>query len=156
MLNRVIVRPALREDIDTLVRFSSAMALETEGRQLEKTRLRQGTRAVLDSPDRGFYMVAELADRSPRRVVGQLLVTFEWSDWRNAVFWWIQSVYVDPEFRGRRIFSLLFNHLKDKAQTARNVAGLRLYVDKTNKKAREVYRSCGMLPSHYVFYETEF
>jgi GNAT superfamily N-acetyltransferase len=156
MLNRVIVRPALREDIDTLVRFSSAMALETEGRQLEKARLRQGTRAVLDSPDRGFYMVAELADRSPRKVVGQLLVTFEWSDWRNAVFWWIQSVYVDPEWRRRGVYRTMHRAILKRAKSRGDVCGVRLYVERENKTAKTVYGRVGLETSAYHVYENDF
>jgi GNAT superfamily N-acetyltransferase len=146
------IRKAEMSDSAAIADFNIRMALETENKELDPDAALRGVKAIFKDQHKGFYLLMTMGGR----IVGQLLVTPEWSDWRNKFFWWIQSVYVDPEFRGRRIFSLLFNHLKDKAQTARNVAGLRLYVDKTNKKAREVYRSCGMLPSHYVFYETEF
>jgi len=88
-LDRLIVRPARMEDVDMLVTFSAAMALETEGRRLDMDRLRRGTQRVFDSPTRGFYVVAELPQESSPGVIGQLLVTYEWSDWRDATFWWI-------------------------------------------------------------------
>jgi GNAT superfamily N-acetyltransferase len=156
MPNRLIVRPALQEDLDTLVRFSTAMARETEGRRLEQTRLRQGTQAVLDSPARGFYLVAELADRSPRRVVGQLLVTFEWSDWRNAVFWWIQSVYVDPAWRRRGVYRTLHRAILERAKRRGDVCGVRLYVERENKAAKAVYARVGLETSSYHMFESDF
>ena len=90
--DQLIVRPARSEDLEVLVRFSAAMALETEGRRLEEDRLNRGTLAVLESSVHGFYLVAEVRVEPSSNVVGQLLVTYEWSDWRNARFWWIQSV----------------------------------------------------------------
>lgn len=89
-IDRLIVRPALVEDVDVLVTFGAAMALETEGRRLDVDRLRRGTRRIFDSPTRGFYVVAELPQEPSPAVIGQLLVTYEWSDWRDATFWWIQ------------------------------------------------------------------
>lgn len=156
MLNRFIVRPALQEDLDTLVRFSAAMARETEGRRLEEARLRQGTQAVLDSPARGFYIVAELADRSLRRVVGQMLVTFEWSDWRNAVFWWIQSVYVDPAWRRRGVYRTMHRAIVKRAKSREDVCGVRLYVEGENRTAKAVYARVGLETSSYRVFEHDF
>src|SRR2546425_10308296 len=100
-LDRLIVRPARMEDVDMLVTFSAAMALETESRRLDMDRLRRGTQRVFDSPTRGFYVVAELPQESSPGVIGQLLVTYEWSDWRDATFWWIPNPYVHPDWRRR-------------------------------------------------------
>ena len=98
----LVIRPARIQDLDTLTRFSAAMALETERRTLDPLRLRQGTLTVLEEPHHGSFYVAEL--RNAHLVVGQLLITYEWSDWRNAQFWWIQSVYVDPGWRRRGVY----------------------------------------------------
>jgi len=156
MLNGLIVRPAMPEDVDALVRFSAAMALETEGRRLDETRLRRGTQAVLDSPSRGFYTVAELTDRSPRLVVGQLLVTFEWSDWRNATFWWIQSVYVDSAWRRQGVYRKMHESILEQARRQGDVCGIRLYVEGTNAVAKAVYEKVGLGNSSYHVFENDF
>ena len=156
MLNGLIIRPARTDDVDALVRFSAAMALETEGRRLDETRLRQGTQAVLDSPARGFYTVAELMDRSPRLVVGQLLVTFEWSDWRNATFWWIQSVYVDAAWRRRGVYRKMHESVLEQARRQGDVCGIRLYVEEANAVAKTVYEKVGLGDSSYHVFENDF
>lgn len=156
MLNGLIIRPAKTEDVDALVRFSAAMALETEGRRLDETRLRRGTQAVLDSPARGFYTVAELADRSPRLVVGQLLVTFEWSDWRNAAFWWIQSVYVDAAWRRRGVYRTMHESILEQARRRDDVCGVRLYVERENDVAKTAYARVGLTASTYHVFEDDF
>ena len=104
VLDHLKVRLATREDASTIASFSAAMALETEGRRLDPDRLYDGTIALLEFPDRGFFMVAELEQADDHQLLGQLMITYEWSDWRNAVFWWIQSVYVDPAWRRQRVF----------------------------------------------------
>ncbi|MSQ77569.1 MAG: N-acetyltransferase [Nitrospiraceae bacterium] len=156
MLNGLIIRSASTDDVDALVRFSAAMALETEGRRLDETRLRQGTQAVLDSPSRGFYTVAELMDRSPRLVVGQLLVTFEWSDWRNATFWWIQSVYVDAAWRRRGVYRKMHESVLEQARRQGDVCGIRLYVEVANAVAKTVYGKVGLGDSSYQVFENDF
>jgi GNAT superfamily N-acetyltransferase len=155
-LKDLVVRPAQPGDIDALVRFSAAMALETEGRSLDEARLRQGTQAVLDSPTRGFYIVAELTDRSPRLVVGQLLVTFEWSDWRNATFWWIQSVYVDRAWRRRGVYRAMHESILEQARRQGDVCGIRLYVEGANAVAKTVYEKVGLGDSSYHVFENDF
>ncbi len=154
-LNGLIIRPATPADVDVLVRFSAAMAKETEGRRLDLKRLREGTQAVLDSPARGFYVVAEVTDRSPR-VVGQLLVTFEWSDWRNAAFWWIQSVYVDPSWRRRGVYRTMHRAILERAKIRGDVCGVRLYVERENKTAKTVYAKIGLETSSYHVFENDF
>lgn len=156
MLKDLIVRQATRDDLDTLVRFSAAMALETEGRRLDEVRLRQGTQAVLESPARGFYAVAEVAERSPRLVVGQLLVTFEWSDWRNATFWWIQSVYVDEGWRRRGVYRTMHEAILRLAKERGDVCGVRLYVEGENDVAKAVYAKVGLNASSYRVFEEDF
>ena len=98
------IRLARPEDAATISSFSAAMALETEGRHLDLDRLHLGTIALIETPARGFFIVAELEQGDHRQLVGQLMVTYEWSDWRNGVFWWIQSVYVDPAWRRQSVF----------------------------------------------------
>lgn len=143
------IRPAKKEDTAALVEFNQAMALETEGKQLEAQILRSGVEAVFLDDDKGFYIVAEEAGR----IVGGLMVTFEWSDWRNGWFWWIQSVYILPKSRGKKIYSRLYDFAKSKAREQKNVCGFRLYVEKENEHAQAVYEKLGMEASHYLMYE---
>lgn len=152
----VTVRAAGPDDLDALVRFSAAMAFETEGRRLDQDRLRKGIAAVLDSPARGFYKVAEAGDRASREVVGQLLITFEWSDWRNATFWWIQSVYVDPVWRRRGIYRTLHQAILDEARGRGDICGVRLYVEGDNAVAKSVYKKVGISASSYHVFENDF
>lgn len=144
------IRLAKNEDAAALVRFNQAMALETEEKRLDEKILRGGVEAVLNHADKGFYTVAENAGGE---IIGGLLVTFEWSDWRNSWFWWIQSVYIVPEMRGKKIYSALYQFVKDKANERENVCGFRLYVERENERAQRVYEKLGMEASHYLMYE---
>jgi ribosomal protein S18 acetylase RimI-like enzyme len=150
------VRLAKREDAETIASFSAAMALETEGRRLDPDRLHEGTIALLESPDRGFFMVAELKQPNTRQIVGQLMITYEWSDWRNGSFWWIQSVYVDPTWRRQSVFRQMHEAVMASAKTGPNVCGVRLYVEESNGLAQAVYRRVGLTPSSYAMFETDF
>lgn len=143
------LRSAGPDDLDRIVLFNRAMARETEGRDLDRSVLRAGVEALLEDPERGTYYLAE---RDGEEVVGQLLVTTEWSDWRNAPIWWIQSVYVSREARREGVYRALHAHVRDRARAA-GAAGLRLYVDRDNRPARETYSRLGMRRSHYVMYE---
>jgi len=156
VLDHLIVRLARSEDAATIASFSAAMALETEGRRLDLDRLYDGTIALLESPDRGFFMVAELDQTNDRQLLGQLMITYEWSDWRNGVFWWIQSVYVDPAWRRRSVFRRMHETVMATAKTSPNVCGVRLYVEESNGAAQVVYRKVGLTPSSYAIYETDF
>ena len=146
------IRRATLRDMDVLVEFNAAMALETEGKSLDQRRLRDGVAPLIDGDDRGFYLVAE----ADGRVVGQLLVTHEWSDWRNAFFWWIQSVYVVSEWRRRGVYRRLHEYILEEARLRGDVCGVRLYVDRDNYVAQRVYSSLGMDRSHYDMFEIDF
>ena len=129
-----------------------ALAAETERVELDRDRLLLGVRAVLEDPAKGFYTVAE----TETTVVGQMMITFEWSDWRNGTFWWIQSVYVHPEYRRRGIFSRLYRNVLDEARNSGTVCGLRLYVEKENKQAQRTYQRLGMQKAIFDMYEVDF
>ena len=150
--SEIQVRRATFDDLETLMEFNAAMAQETEGKTLELKRLRSGVAALLVNDARGFYFVAE----GSGKVVGQLLITTEWSDWRNADFWWIQSVYVTPEFRRRGVYRILHNHVMAESRSRGDVCGLRLYVDRDNSVAQRVYASLEMRHSHYDLWEIDF
>jgi ribosomal protein S18 acetylase RimI-like enzyme len=156
VLDHLNVRLARPEDASTIASFSAAMALETEGRRLDLDRLYDGTIALLESPDRGFFMVAELEKADDRPLLGQLMITYEWSDWRNGAFWWIQSVYVDPAWRRRSVFRRMHETVMANAKTSPNVCGVRLYVEESNGAAQAVYRKVGLTPSSYTIFETDF
>lgn len=143
------IRIATAADTVSLVDFNQAMALETEGKSLDPNTLKSGVEAVFVDDKKGFYVVAE--DSS--EIVGGLMVTYEWSDWRAAWFWWIQSVYVLPETRGKAIYGRMYDFVKAKAVEHSNVCGFRLYVEKENLNAQKVYEKVGMDSSNYLMYE---
>jgi ribosomal protein S18 acetylase RimI-like enzyme len=143
------IRRATRRDAAALIAFNSALALETEGKVLMPQMIGAGVRGLLRRPDSGFYTVAELGGE----IIGALMVTKEWSDWRNGDFWWIQSVYVRPEHRRRGVYKRLYRHLQRLAARQRAVCGFRLYVERANRRAQATYRSLGMEPTHYLIYE---
>ena len=145
------IRPrfAIANDAGALFEFNQAMALETESRSLDPKTLRSGIERVLADPNHGFYVVADTG----RDIAGALLVTFEWSDWRNGWFWWIQSVYVRPAHRRRGVYRMLHEFVLDGARSAGNVVGLRLYVERANFPAQSTYAAMGMYETAYHMYE---
>ncbi len=143
------IRNATIDDTATITDFQMAMALETEQLKLNKELVTQGVVAVFNDPSKGKYFVAEAG----KTVVASTLLTPEWSDWRNLWVWWIQSVYVVPAYRGKKVFSKLYNHIKKLIHIDPDAAGLRLYVDLTNNNAREVYKAIGMNGEHYQLFE---
>lgn len=145
------IRLAHRDDTDALVEFNHAMAMETEGKGLDRDILRPGVEAVFSDRNKGFYVVAG----DDYGIVGGLMVTFEWSDWRNAWFWWIQSVYIKPEARGQHLYSRMYEFVKQLARDAGDVCGFRLYVEVDNLTAQRVYEAVGMKASQYSMYEEE-
>lgn len=146
------IRKATLADAPVVAEFNLRLAEETEQLHLNPQTVSAGVAAVLNDPANGLYFVAE-ADGA---VVGQLMVTYEWSDWRNGNLWWIQSVYVKPEFRSRGVFRALFEHLKSLARASHDVAGLRLYMHAENDRARRAYEHLGMQHSDYEIFEMDF
>jgi GNAT superfamily N-acetyltransferase len=145
------VRHAGAQDLEWLIAGNLALAEETERMRLDAETLRNGIRALLEARAPGRYWVAELDGR----VVGQLLITFEWSDWRNRMVWWIQSVYVVPDARGRDVLRTLYDTARREAM-AEGAGGLRLYVDNTNLPAQAAYAALGMNGDHYRVFEDMF
>jgi ribosomal protein S18 acetylase RimI-like enzyme len=150
--NHVVVRAATIADVDAIVAFNAAMAIETESKTLPPEILRAGVDAVFADPRRGFYRIAEVGGI----VAGCLMITFEWSDWRNGDWWWLQSVYVKPEFRRRGAFSALYGDIERAAQSTPGVVGVRLYVEKENRHAQNTYASLGMHEADYLMYAKNF
>jgi ribosomal protein S18 acetylase RimI-like enzyme len=146
----MIIRRAIQSDADSLIEFNQAMALETEGKKLDSRILEKGVKSVFADERKGFYAVAE----TNHKIVGGLMITFEWSDWRARWFWWIQSVYILPEFRGQGVYRRLYEFFTEQAKAQGVVCGFRLYVEKENLRAQKVYEKLGMESSHYLMYET--
>ena len=146
------IRAARGDDADFLAAGNIAMALEAEHKRLEPATVARGVRAVLDDPAHGRYFVAERDSRP----VGQLMITYEWSDWRNGRFWWIQSVYVLPQARRGGVFRALFRHLEELAKADPGVCGIRLYVERENARAQATYRHCGLEDAGYVLMEVDY
>lgn len=145
------IRRATEDDIPHIAEFNRAMALETEDVILDTEKLHQGVTEVFKRAESGFYIVAEVNNQ----VVGCLMITYEWSDWRNGNFWWIQSVYVKPDFRSRGIFKTLYKYIETLANQKDDIAGIRLYVHKDNSHAQNVYLKMGMSRTNYQLFEYE-
>lgn len=146
----LIIRDALESDIVQIAMNNIDLALETEGRSIDRDTALRGVEAVLRDEDKGYYLVAEICGK----ILGQCLVTREWSDWRNGYFWWVQSVFVDSRWRKKGVFSLIFDKLIEKAKESL-IVGIRVYVDRGNTTALEVYRSVGLKQSRYSMLEME-
>lgn len=142
------IRPARPTDLPHLVAWNAAMAWETEQRQLDRETLQRGVAGVFEQPRRGFYLIAERDGDA----VGGLLVTYEWSDWRDGDFWWIQSVYVQPDARRGGVFRALYEAVAQRASAA-GAVGVRLYVETENRRAQATYEGLGMQRCHYAMYE---
>ena len=149
MPDDLTIRRATVDDAETLARFNEAMAAETEDKTLDPDTVRAGVRAVFDKPEQAFYLVAE-RDGS---IIGSLMITTEWSDWRNANFWWIQSVYVRPAARRAGVYTALHREVRRRARDADGVCGLRLYVERDNAAAQAAYKELGMDAPPYRMYE---
>lgn len=144
----ISIRKATPGDAPSIIDFQLKMAWETENIRLVPEIVTKGVEAVFRDHSRGQYFVAE----SDNKVVASLLITYEWSDWRNSNVWWFQSVFVLPEFRRLGIFSRMYNHIRELAE-ANDIAGLRLYVETKNTRAQKTYEALGMSSGHYSFYE---
>jgi ribosomal protein S18 acetylase RimI-like enzyme len=147
------IRDASPADLEFIACGNEAMALETEHIRLDPATVRRGVDAALSNPAHGRYFIAEDADGAR---VGQLMVTYEWSDWRDGQFWWLQSVYVVPSARGRGVFKALYDHVEGLARSTPGVVGLRLYVEGDNLRAQRTYTRCGMLMRDYRFMEVDY
>lgn len=143
------VRVGTEAEIHSVVAFNRAMAWETEKKELPEQTVTEGVRGLLARPDLGFYLVA-FAEGKP---VGCLLVTYEWSDWRNSLWWWVQSVYVLPELRGKGLYKLLYNEVRRLAKEKGDVCGFRLYVERENRRAQQIYEHLGMREAQYLMFE---
>jgi len=146
------IREARPEDAQRIADYNRSMAWETEKKELDELTALKGVEAGLAQPNLCRYFVAEIDGR----VVGQAMITYEWSDWRNGELWWIQSVYVHPDHRQRGIFRALFQHIQQIAQNHPKSCGLRLYVETDNQIGKTVYSNLGMIDAGYQVYELEF
>ena len=144
----ITIRKANPSDGPSIADFQIKMAWETENMALDPETVTKGVNAVFGDPSRGQYYVAEATGRT----IASLLITFEWSDWRNCNVWWFQSVYVVPEFRRQGIFRKMYAYIRHIAEE-QDIAGLRLYVETKNERARKTYEALGMSSEHYSFYE---
>jgi len=149
MSAQIHVRRAAARDIDIIAGYNQAMAMETEEKQLDFDTIHEGVRALMDKPSLGYYIVAEIDGY----VAGTCMITFEWSDWRNGLFLWIQSVYVHPDFRRRGVFRAMYDFVLSEKENNVSVCGLRLYVEKNNTAAISTYRDLGMKETSYRLFE---
>lgn len=143
------IRKGQLSDLSALIQFNQAMAMETEELALDDNLLKEGVNTLLSQPEKGFYLVAEIDNE----IVGSLMVTFEWSDWRAKDYYWIQSVYIRPQNRRQGIYGKLYQAVKDIAEENGGAASFRLYVEQENSKAQQTYQALGMEQSYYLMYE---
>ncbi|HMA63177.1 MAG TPA: GNAT family N-acetyltransferase [bacterium] len=148
-MEKIKIRKAQKQDAQTIIDFNRSMALETEDKDLDFRTISRGVKAVLEDKNKGFYLIAEIDGQA----VGSLMITFEWSDWRNGFFWWIQSVYVVKEQRRQGAYTALHKKVRDLARQNDDVIGFRLYVEKNNISAQKTYEKIGMQPTYYKMYE---
>jgi len=147
-MDLIAVRKAVPTDVTFLVQAQVRMAFETERMTLAPDTVTLGVARVFQEPELGQYFVCEVGGK----LAGCLLITREWSEWRNLEIWWIQSVFTEPEFRGQGVFKSLYAHVKGLVQSRPDVGGLRLYMEHDNHSARRVYEKLGM-SSHYLAFE---
>lgn len=148
-----LVRRGTPADIDEIASFNIRMAKETENINLLPEVITQGVNNMINHPDRGFYLVVDAGHAENLEIAASLMVTTEWSDWRNGMFWWIQSVYVLPKWRRKGLYRLMYEKVKALADEDNNVCGFRLYVERENEVAQHTYAALGMKPTHYHLYE---
>ena len=148
----IVIREARPSDAEIIADYNSRLATESEGKRLDEETVAAGVCALIEQPQNGRYYVAERNGR----LVGQLLITYEWSDWRNGLFWWIQSVYVESSNRRSGVFSNLYRHVVQLAENDPGVCGIRLYVEEENARAQRTYDALGMRNTGYQVMEVEF
>jgi len=144
-----IIRNADSNDIKTIAKYNIAMALETENKRLDKNTITKGVTSVVMDNSKGLYWVMEIDDV----LAGQLMVTYEWSDWRNGMMWWIQSVFVPEAYRRQGVYKALYRNLADLAKADKECCGIRLYVEKKNTRAQNTYLNLGMINAGYEIME---
>ena len=150
-MTEISIRAAHHDDWPVIADYNCRLAWESEQKRLDPAKIEPGVQAVLNDPTKGRYFVAE----ADGKVIGQLMHTWEWSDWRNGQIWWLQSVYVAPEYRQRGVFRRLFEHLVSLAAEER-VLGVRLYVEDHNARAQQTYQQLGMKNAGYHVMERWF
>jgi GNAT superfamily N-acetyltransferase len=152
------IRPATMADVDTISAFNAALARETEARTLDRQLLQAGVETILQDPSKGWYAVAVSShDSAQSKIVGQILITYEWSDWRNGNFWWLQSLYVEPQYRQQGVFRQLYDYVHGQAQAnTEKVCGFRLYVERDNQQAHDAYAHIGFQKTAYQMHEIDF
>lgn len=146
------IRDAVPGDAKTIAAFNAAMAMETEGKTLDDDLIQPGVSALLNDPAKGRYWIAEVDGE----IAGQLMITYEWSDWRNGTMWWIQSVFVPEKHRRTGVFSALYRHVEQLATATDDCCGIRLYVEESNERAQSTYRTLGMVKPGYSVMEVDF
>ena len=146
------VSKAQKSDIPEIIQFNINMAMETENKKLDKQTVTKGVHEVFNSPSLGYYIIVK--DLSG--ILGCLMITYEWSDWRNGLFWWIQSVYVKKEYRRKGVFRKMYKFIHEKAISDKKCTGIRLYVENNNSVAQNVYNNLGMVETHYKLFEKDF
>lgn len=148
-IESISIRRAEKADAAFLIKFNILMARETESKELKPEIISLGVKNLIENPQLGFYIVAEKSGE----IIGSLMITTEWSDWRNGIFWWVQSVYVVPEWRKRSVYRRLYEYVKDLANKDENICGFRLYVEKDNTIAQQTYKKVGMTDTNYIMFE---
>jgi len=148
-MSQIQVRKATVADTTTIANCNRAMARETEGKDLREGVIQAGVERLIARPQYGFYLMAE----ANSKIAGTLMVTTEWSDWRDGLFWWIQSVYVMPEFRRQGVYRTMYETIKSMAANEPDVCGYRLYVERENTIAQQTYAALGMEETYYLLYE---
>jgi ribosomal protein S18 acetylase RimI-like enzyme len=150
--SKMTIRDATAADKKRIADFNSRMAVETEGRSLEENVIGPGVARLIDDSSKGRYWVAE----KDAKVIGQIMITYEWSDWRNGTLWWIQSVYVHADYRRQGVYAAMYHHVESLARAEPDVGGIRLYVENDNKRAQRTYAALGMVDPGYRVMETIF
>ena len=146
------IREAVASDAVQIAQYNALLAMESEGTRLAPEVAERGAEAMFADRSRGRYWLAE----ADGKVVGQLMLTYEWSDWRNGMVWWIQSVYVHGDFRRQGVFSALYRHVESLARQEPEVCGLRLYVERDNARAQSTYETLGMHTTNYLVMQSMF
>ena len=150
--SRLVIRDATLADAATIVDFNRRLALESEGKRLDIDTLALGVERALGDRALCRYFIAE----RDGRIIAQTMITYEWSDWRNGMFWWIQSVYVETDCRSQGVFRSLYQHIEALARATQGICGLRLYVEEHNAPALATYQRLGMRPGGYLVYECDW